>query len=690
MSISPKSPVTALAGIGQVIAHKLKKMNIATIDDILWHIPFRYEDWRNTTTISRLSVGQEATLQVTIQAIANRRAARRRMTVTEAMVSDGTGSIHVIWFNQPFLLQNLRVGETLFVSGKVTDRFGTLQLTSPAYEKIPKGETTLAGWLMPVYSTTASITQKQWRMYTAQAMRYAHLIADALPEKLREQENLPTIANALRMVHFPDDEYQRDQGLYRLQFDELLKFALDRLLAERNAPKRPALALPFQEEAVREFVQSLPFQLTPAQKKAAWDILNDTKQRNAMNRLVQGDVGSGKTVVATIAAVNSLMNGSSVLLMAPTEILAAQHFQTIASLLSAYSLPVLLSTSKLKRKSVQGRAEDITKTEMRELLSAETPAFVIGTHALINDAPHVHQLGLVVVDEQHRFGVGQRYLLHAQQEGRTPHFLSLTATPIPRSLALVLFGELEVSIIKSLPPNRKSIATRYMRPEQRDEAYAFAKREIAKGRQVFVVAPMIETSDTIDISSVNELFAEMPALLPKARYGLLHGKLKADEKEAILKQFAAHELDVLVATAVVEVGIDIPNASVMIIEGAERFGLAQLHQLRGRVGRGTEQSSCFLIASHASPMVAKRLQAVANTSDGFALAQTDLTLRGPGDLIGTTQSGFLDFRFAHLGNIELIEHVHAVAKQLMQNDPELRNFPLLRKGLQSPGIRHRE
>ncbi|MFH1171838.1 MAG: ATP-dependent DNA helicase RecG, partial [bacterium] len=606
-----------------------------------------------------------------------RRSFRRRLSITEGVLRDETGSVKITWFNQPYLATNLKPGDRLVISGKVSDRGGMLQFASPAYERIGGRETIHTGRLVPMYPTTAGLTQRQLRYFVSQALRSAGKVLDPLPEELRTAENLPPLAETLQWIHFPRDERERDRALERLKFDELLLFQLQRLMDEQRRTLRRSPVIPFDEKETKAFVASLPFQLTNGQRRAAWDILQDMTSDVPMNRLLEGDVGSGKTVVAAIAALNALRAGFSVALMAPTEILARQHFLTFRTFFSSPGFTVALRTHTFREES-GGRK----KTHKHR---QEDARITIGTHALLHSRAELGRLGLVLIDEQHRFGVDQRRMLQSTSgtSRDIPHLLSLTATPIPRSLALTLAGDLRLSVLRTMPQGRAPTTTRFLSSHQRDLAYRSTQKEIANDRQAFIIAPLIEPSDILGVASATTLHEDVVRMFPKYRIGLLHGKMPGKEKDATLLAFARHELDVLVATPVVEVGIDIPNATVMVIEGAERFGLAQLHQLRGRIGRGIHPSACFLLSNAETPLVRKRLSAVTATRDGFALAELDLKLRGPGDLVGTEQSGFLDFRFATLGDHALMEKASAAAQRLLRTDPSLSSAPLLLQKLRT-------
>lgn len=645
-------PLTSIPGIGPTTAQALERLNIHSIEDLLWHFPFRYDDLRLTKKISDAKIGERVTIEATIELIASRRSPRKRVMLTEGLVSDDTGSMKVIWFNQPFLTKNLKPNDRVRLTGRVESGYGQCQLTAPEYDVIgTQTESRHSGRLVPVYPSTSRITQKSLRTWIVHALKHAQEISDPVPEKIRGKNGLRPLRDVLHAIHFPKDEQDRDSAIHRLKFDELFLFHVERLKQHRVPQK--AQGFPFDQKSVQEFVHALPFILTNSQRKAAWDIVKDLEKSVAMNRLLSGDVGSGKTVVAAIAAFHVLTSGAGVALMAPTELLARQHFFTLKAFFAEFPFPIALWTH--------------TFHETSKEKGDERPTLLIGTHALLNEHAPLRPCGLVIIDEQHRFGVRQRDRLRSRgtQEGFTPHFLSLTATPIPRSLALTLANDIALSRLPDLPKDRKPTMTRIAPPHHRDAMYGFVEKEVAKGRQAFVLAPLIDPSDTLCVSSATALHAELSLRFRNLRIGLIHGKLKGKEKDAALLGFSERKTDVLVATPVVEVGIDIPNATVMVIEGAERFGLSQLHQIRGRVGRSEHQSYCFLYANSLTDMARKRLSAVAETTDGLKLAELDLALRGPGDLVGLEQSGFLDFRFASFADTELLERTRTAAEQYL-------------------------
>lgn len=665
-----KTSIAELGGVGKKTAKKFEYLGVKTAKNLLYYFPFRYEDYRKIVSISELRAGELVTICGQVELIANKRNFRSRKTITEALVSDKSGSVRVVWFNQPFIIKNIHAGDTLYLSGKVkVDMLGP-QLASPIYEKDRKEKTTHTARLVPIYSTTVGLTQKQIRFLVSQVVELADKIKEWLPADILEQADLVPYSSALHGIHFPADDKDLKLSTDRLKFDELFLVQLRAELARQEKAYLRAPALFFKEDKVKEFVASLPFTLTRSQKISAWEILQDIAKTKPMNRLVSGDVGSGKTVVAAINIYNAFLNGYQAAVMAPTEILAQQHYQSLEKLFSKLNMRVGLLTGSQSAK--------LKKQTVKEINDGKIDV-VVGTHALLVENVLFKNLGLVVVDEQHRFGVEQRKLI--KQKGLGTHFLSMTATPIPRSLALVIYGDLDVSIINELPPGRKKIITKIVEPAKREKAYEFIREQVKQGRQVFVICPLIEQKDEAQIEIINypanpssekkSVLNEFEKLskhtFPDLRVGYLHGKLKPLEKDKIMDDFKNKKIDILVSTSVVEVGVDIPNASVMMIEGAESFGLAQLHQFRGRVGRSVYQSYCLLFTNTESVRTNERLRFFEQTSDGFKLAEKDLEMRGPGEVYGTEQSGEMNLRLAKLSDKELIKKAREAAKMVVTN-----------------------
>ncbi|HTK04789.1 MAG TPA: ATP-dependent DNA helicase RecG, partial [Candidatus Eisenbacteria bacterium] len=582
-----------------------------------------------------------------------------------------------IWFNQPYLANSLKEGEEYRFAGKaVKTKFG-LRLANPLYEPLGGGRG-LVRPLMPVYSLPAGVSQFVMRKLVAACKGAIEGVIDPLPQALRKTNDLVGKVEAVRGAHFPETLEQRDAARRRLAFDEVLALQLAIGRTKRLRRSKKAVPVPFDEEGTKAFVRSLPFTLTDDQRKAAWAALKDMAGDTPMHRLLDGDVGSGKTAVAAIAMVNAARAGLQSALMAPTEILARQHFETFKRFFAGQGLTIALWTNAYRRSATGGKEIDCaTKKDaenLRNAIAAGEADAIIGTHALVEEKLRFSSLAFAAIDEQHRFGVRTRQLLCTKSgmPGSEPHLLSMTATPIPRSLALTAFGDLDLSILREKPKGRQDIATRVLGPRIKHEAYARIRDEVAAGRQAFVICPLIDPSDALGIESVTEAFKRLKKEeFPDATMGMLHGKLTSDEKESVMRDFAEGTTSILVSTSVVEVGVDVPNATVMCIEGAERFGLSQLHQFRGRVGRGEHRSSCFLLPSFSSPATDERLSAMTTHADGFTLAEKDLALRGPGDMLGVAQSGHPALRMASLADLDLIAAARDAATSLLDADPEL-------------------
>ncbi len=668
--------VHLLNKVGKTTARQLARLGIFTVFDLLYYFPFRYDDFRQVVNINDLRADTLVTIKGKIELINNRQGwrGRRRRILTEAIVVDATGSLRVIWFNQPYLIRNLKPGDEIFLAGKVQNDMLGSQLISPMYEKAGRSQPTHAARLVPIYSLTKGITEKQIRFLISQVISLAKNIKEWLPEMILKQAQLSFLPKAIELIHFPRNDGDIKLSTERLKFDELfllqLKGELSRL--ERNLTKAPKMT--FREQEIKEFVKNLPFILTKTQKIAAWEILQDLDRSISTNRLLSGDVGSGKTVIAAIAMYDVALNGYQSILMAPTEILATQHYQSLCQLLGDKVKIGLVTQSQYLLSNIQFDQKNKTrqKKEVLEKIAIGDIDIVVGTHALLSAGVEFKKLGLVIVDEQHRFGVEQRQMIKKKGE-LSPHFLSMTATPIPRSLALMLYGDLEVSIINELPPGRKKILTRLVEPVNRNKAYDFIREQVKKGRQVFVICPLIEgEEEKKSVMSEYKKLSEQVFL--DLRVGYLHGKLTSKEKEEIMKKFKESELDILVSTSVIEVGVDIPNSSVMMIEGAERFGLAQLHQFRGRVGRSGHQSYCFLFVEEESSRALERLRYFEKNNDGFKLAEKDLAMRGSGEVYGTAQSGLVDLRLAKLTDYEIIKKAREAVRLVV---PQLNKFPAL-------------
>ncbi len=693
--LSLKSPIEQINPIAKKIASKLKKLGVETVEQLLTYWPFRWEDWSQVKKIAEVEPNTTVTVQGQIELIQNKRSQWKKRLITEAIIADESGRIKAVWFHQPYLVRNLKPGDHLFLSGKVEMREDGLQFVHPQYEKIGrrKNKTTHTARIVPIYPLTKNLTSKQIRYLMAAVMPLAKYMREWLPMEILQVNNLITISQAVQQIHFPANQLSLNKALDRLKFDELFIIQLRAELSRLELKKLKAPAIQFKEKETKEFVASLPFRLTDAQRLTAWEILRDMQKNSPMNRLLEGDVGSGKTVVAALAIFNSANNGYQTAYMAPTEILAKQHFITLSNLFKNWPIKIgLLTGAEQDLNSAARRLlkpkDKITKNRLQKLINQAELDLVIGTHALIQDKIKFKKLGLVIVDEQHRFGVQQRKKLkdiqaERKQEGYIPHFLSMTATPIPRTLALTVYGDLDLSIINQMPKGRKKIITEIVPPEKRVDKYQFILNEIKQGRQVFVVCPLIDPSDKLGVRAVKDEYEKLDKeIFPNIPIGLMHGRLKVKEKEKVMRDFLEKKTMILVSTPVIEVGIDVPNATIMVIESAERFGLAQLHQFRGRVGRGQNQAYCFLMTESDSPEALKRLQALVKSDNGFKLAEYDLEFRGPGEIYGIKQSGYNDgLKVAKLTDYMVIKKSKAAVEKIVKADPELKRFKGIKEKL---------
>jgi ATP-dependent DNA helicase RecG len=694
-------PVTQVRGIGSWHARHLKQLGIETIEDLLRHFPLRYEDFTNIKKISAIKVGEICTVFATVKKISVRRTWKKKMFLTEAILDDGSGVVRAVWFNQPFLKKNIPQNAQVSISGKIDTNEEGLYFSNPSYEIITGKEIRNfrhTGGLVPIYPETQGITSRMLRYYIQPLLEHITHLQDYLPQELLRRVGLMDFQTAIREIHFPSSIENAKRAKRRFAFEDVfwvqLLFQKERL---RLAKTLRAPIIPINIPLVKRFVSSLPFKLTDAQRRAAWEILQDMARQVPMNRLLNGDVGSGKTVVATIACLEVVEAGYQAAMLVPTEILARQHFQKIAKMLEKFGIRVCLCISSQTLCAEEQLSGSVPKETLHERISSGAPMLVIGTHALLEERVRFGKLGLVVVDEQHRFGVKQRAKL-TKTGTLTPHLLSMTATPIPRTLALGLYGDLDISILDELPKGRQKIITRIIPPASRHRAYKFIRAEIEKGHQAFVICPRIdpekhqkesaeefiaESSDwNIEVKAVKTEFEKLSkSIFPDLRVAMLHGRMKSEEKESIMTRFANGAIDILISTSVVEVGVDVPNATVMMIDGAEHFGLAQLHQFRGRVGRGPHQSYCLLFTESNRKNAKRRLEALVECYNGFELAEKDLQIRGPGQFFGTRQSGLPDLAMQSLTDLALVELARREAIALLQRDPELKTAPLLKARL---------
>lgn len=729
----------------------MSRLGIKTLKDLLWHLPTRYENYSETIPISDIALDQKVNVQGEVVKITTKKlfprlrqgfgGQARGMFITNAIVRDMSGAVKVVWFNQPFIENQLAEGTFVSLAGKVkTGKNGTY-LSSPTYEKVrpttdyrlPTTSLKHTKGLIPVYPETEGVTSKYLR-FLIKPMLLNIRLNDPTPETILKKYNFPSLIDAVKNIHFPHSEDSAKIAKERLAFDDLMLFQIKALLERRKMNQLRSVPIPFNKELVKNFITGLPFELTKDQKVAAWEILKDLQKKYPMNRLMEGDVGSGKTVVALTAAYQTAKAEYQTVFMVPTEVLANQHFKTITSLVNDSSVKIGLltaSTSKINN-------ENISKKIFKERLSSGEIDIIIGTHAILQKDVSLNRLALLVIDEQHRFGINQRAALvrgnnadltqKDAEAARTsasgphgsayvPHLLSMTATPIPRTLALTIYGDLDISIIREKPKNRQKIITKIIGQNRRRSAYQFIREEVKKGKQVFVVCPRIEaTQNNIeqtqnvaekiprssayvrrqsalalwqDVKAVEEEYKKLSQeVFPDLKVAMLHGKMPVRKgrglasggkisKEEIMERFRNGETDILVSTSVIEVGVDIPNATIMAVESAERFGLAQLHQFRGRVGRSEHQSYCLLFLSSGDKSVSQRLKALVACDDGFELAEKDMAIRGPGEFMGIKQSGMPDLAMASLANVELIKKARLEARLLLKEDPSLKKYPLL-------------
>jgi len=689
------APIEEISGVGHTFQKRLKKIGIKTVQDLLFYFPRRYEDFSRLIPISQIKINEICTIKGKILDIKTSKTWKKKMFITEAIIEDETGAVKALWFNQPYLTKILKKDDLVFVSGKIAIKGNGIYLSNPVYEKTSAEKDLVhTGRIVPIYPETEGLSSR-WLRYILKKLLdfFKNRIPETLPEKIINKEGFLPIDKALWQVHFPETKNLAKKAQERFSFEELFYIELFVLRERNRLNEERAFPIPLNLELIQNFVKSLPFTLTDAQKKAAWKILKDLEKTTPMNRLLQGDVGSGKTVVATIAALNTAKAKKQVAFMAPTEILAKQHFQEVEKLLKDFNLNIGLLTGKEDQfysKKLKNQPIEISREKLLKKTEEGEIDILIGTHALIQDQVKFKELGLVILDEQHRFGVEQRAKLIKNQKSKSfrmiPHLLSMTATPIPRTLALTIYGDLDLSLIDEMPKGRKKIITKIVSPKEREKNYEFIRKEVKRGRQAFVICPRIEKpknekKDNLGWSETKAVKEEYEKLskeiFPDLKVGMLHGKMASKEKERIMKDFKNKKIQILISTSVVEVGIDVPNATVMMIEGAERFGLAQLHQFRGRVGRSKYQSYCFLFTESVTKKTKERLKALITFEDGFKLAEKDLKIRGPGDFAGTRQWGIPDLIMNCLTDIKLVEKTREAAKEILNEDPHLKKYPQL-------------
>ncbi len=676
-----EAEATILQGVGKRNAQNLERLGIRQIRDFLFHFPRRYVDYAQLKPINRLKYGEEVTIIGMVEDSRIREMRAGQLKATEAIVRDASGAIRVTWFNNPWLAKRLPKGIHIALSGKVDQYLGRLVMNNPEWEPLDTKQLN-TNRIVPVYPLTMNMTQRWLRRLIHQVVSYwTPRLPDPLPPSLRQRAGLIEYASALQQVHFPDSWDDLTKARERLAFDEIFFLQLGIQRQKQSWMEQTARRFHMSDEILLRQIESLPFSLTQAQRRAIEDIRKDLDSGHPMNRLLQGDVGSGKTVVAALAISIVTSGGAQATVMAPTSILAEQHYQNLVTLLTQPAEKAIFqdapidtsNTFTLQPSEIRlllGATPEAEKRQIRAEIESGAVKLLVGTHALLEDPVQFRDLQLAIIDEQHRFGVEQRAALRAK--GENPHLLVMTATPIPRSLALTIYGDLDLTIIDEMPPGRIPVETHVLRPQERERAYALIRNQLEAGHQAFIIYPLIEESEDVQVRSAVEEHARLQKqIFPQYNVGLLHGRLRADEKEAVMRLFHQGKYHILVSTTVVEVGVDVPNATVMLIEGANRFGLAQLHQLRGRVGRGAAHSYCLLIPETSDELENERLQAMALTNDGFVLAEKDLQQRGPGEFLGTRQSGYTELAMINLMNIHLIEKARRFAQEILQADPRL-------------------
>ncbi|MDP2720458.1 MAG: ATP-dependent DNA helicase RecG [bacterium] len=735
MILSPLTPISNIPRISLAYQKRLIKLGVKTLRDLFYHFPHRYDDFSQIKSIGELKENEVVTIQGKVTKIKNVHIWKRKMNITEIYVEDETGGIKATWFNQPYIANSLPEGTWVSLSGKVNPTKPTkvgakllsgtninkgLYLSNPSYEKINKDEPLAlrhTGCLVPVYPETTGLSSRYLRYLMQLFSPALDQIPDWLPEEIKASQHLIDLNQALNQIHFPASDKTINQAKRRLAFDELFIIQLYALWQKIKWQKEKAVKIPFDEKLIKEFVHNLPFKLTDGQRQSAWEIFQDLNQGQPMNRLLEGDVGSGKTIVAALAALQVASGGFQVAFMAPTEVLAIQHFKSVLSLFKKYDLSIGLMTNSEGQISRKGKSSKQTKKQLLDKIKGGQLKVVIGTHSLIQKTVSFNNLALVIVDEQHRFGVQQRAALQKSTinlcdglPSSVPHLLSMTATPIPRTLALTLYGDLDLSLLKELPRGRQQIITKIVGAKDRLAAYEFIRQQAKQGRQVFVICPRIEINEDAkkenalprkqvwsknnsspffenanvldEIKAVKQEAEKLTnKIFPEFKIAALHSKLKPIEKNKTMADFKSGKINILVSTSVVEVGVDIPNATVMMIEGAERFGLAQIHQFRGRVGRSEHQSYCFLLTTSPGQESNQRLRAILKAKNGFELAEHDLRLRGPGQFYGSKQWGLPDLSMASLTDVELIKQVRSEASNILQKDPTLKDYPLIKENL---------
>ena len=667
--VNLSTQLSQIKGVGPKTAEQLAQAGLLTVNDLIMFLPRKHDDFTAASSIATLTPGN-VTITARCESISTR-TVRRGLRITTAVLADSSGKLNAVWFNQPYRVQQLASGDECYFRGQFEYKNGRYQLTNPSAERVKElvhHDTNL----LPIYHAVHSLKSQLVRKLLTELRPLITMLPETLPSHIVAREGLMSRSEALLAMHFPTTSEDVARARQRFAFEELFSLLLASQLNRQAHAQLQGYVIPFEQAIVRSFVSALPFTLTDDQRRAAWDILQDFQRRTPMNRLLQGDVGSGKTVVAGLAARQAASAGYQTALMAPTEILARQHAATLDALLTPFGIKVGLLT---------GSVTGATRSELMQRIARGEVDVVVGTHALIQDSVNFARLGFVVIDEQHRFGVTQRQKL-LDKSGHMPHLLAMTATPIPRSLALTVYGELDISIISQRPAGRQPIITKIISPASRPALYQRVAKELEAGSQAYVVCSLIDDNPDNDARSVETTVRHLKSsILGRWRIGLLHGKMKPTDKERVMQEFHQHVYDILVSTTVVEVGVDVPNATVMMIEDAERFGLAQLHQLRGRVGRGARQSYCYLLLNnHSRP--SQRLREVEASSDGFHLAEVDMQLRGPGEIYGKAQHGALNLRIASLADSKAIARAQKAAQTFIASGDSLEHYPELQAAVQ--------
>jgi ATP-dependent DNA helicase RecG len=657
-----KKPLQYLKGVGEARAVMFQRLGIYTVGDAISHFPRDYEDRSRLKKLIELQDGEQCSFEGMIVSKPIVSKPRRGLSICRASIRDDTGLINAVWFNQPYLKDHFKPGEKYLFFGKITKR-RTFEVLNPVYEKVEDNGPVNTCRIIPIYPSTGRLTQNVIRNVIRNALDYAgDGLEDILPDSVKQKYHLADIHFSIRNIHFPQSDDAFLKARKRLVFEELLMLQLA-LISMKSSRESDKSGIRFGAGAeVREFIRSLPFKLTNAQARVFSEIERDMEDSKVMNRLIQGDVGSGKTIVAVLALVKAVKSGYQGAFMAPTEILAAQHYNSVSRLLEPLGIKTALLTGSISAKDARILLEGIDSGDID---------IVIGTHALLEDKVRFKKLGLVVTDEQHRFGVRQRAVIG--KKGSNPDMLVMTATPIPRTLALILYGDLDISVIDELPPGRKKVLTYAVDSSMRERINNFIRKQVSQGRQVYIVCPLVEESDAVEAASASEMAVQLAQrTFSDLRVGLMHGKMRPQEKEDVMRRFVSGQIDILVSTTVIEVGVNVANASLIVVENAERFGLSQLHQLRGRVGRSEHQSYCVLFNSNRSEIARERMKVMEETSDGFVISEKDLELRGPGDFFGTRQHGIPEMKIANLyRDVEILKKAQEAASMLLAADKTL-------------------